>query len=370
MRVGIDLLFIQPGRNRGTETYVHGLLKRLSERPGLDLVLFTNELNHGRFEGIGNSCARLCGISGAGRVRRVAYQQAVIPRLARDAGCDLLFCPGYLAPIWSRVPVVVTVPDTQFLDVPTSVSLGQWASYHAIVPRSVRRARAVITISNFSKRRIVEALKIEATKVFVTALAPKNFNPGGSNRAGERAFTERHGLSRPYFLSVSNRYPHKNIPGLMRSFIKFKEQTRADIDLVFVGSKPGGEEFAVGAGERNDIKFLGYIGDEELEIAYRLSCGFVLASFYEGFGLPVLEAMGQGVPVACSNAASLPEVVGDAALLFDPNSEQSMVGALKKLHTDLEECGRLVTAGRANVARFSWDRCADETHHVFLHCLG
>lgn len=370
MRVGVDLLFIQPGRNRGTETYVHGLLGSLGGRAGLELELFTNEVNHGHFQGIAGSRVRKCAVSGVNRTWRVIYQQLVVPRLAKAAGCELLFCPGYLAPLRSRVPIVVTVPDTQFLDVPTSVAAGQLAAYRAIVPGGSRRAAAVITISEFSKRRIVEALMVNPDRVFVTHLAPKGFAGGGLSEDQERAFVARHGLSRPYFLSVSNRYPHKNIPGLIKSFIAFKEQTGSDIDLVLVGSSLSLAENGIGIEKRSDIRFLGFVSDAELEISYRRAHGFVLASLYEGFGLPVLEAMANGVPVACSNVASLPEVVGAAAVLFDPASTSAISAALQVLHSNRERRELLIREGQKNLTRFSWRQCADQTLAVFRGCAA
>lgn len=365
MRVGVDLLFIQPGRNRGTETYVQGLLTKLGGREDLELVLFTNKLNHRQFAELCGVRIRETAISGANRLHRILYQQAVLPGIARAEGCDLLFCPGYLAPVRGTVPTVVAILDTQYLDVPTSVAVGQKVAYRAIVPLGARKSAAITTISEFSKRRIVEALKIAPEKVSVTHLASKVFFGPVLTGAQEQSFTERHALSRPYFLSVSNRYPHKNISGLIRAFVQFKETTQADVDLVFVGSTLGAEERSLGIGSRNDIRFLGYVSDAELRVAYGRARGFVLASYYEGFGLPVLEAMASGIPVACSEAASLPEVAGGAGLLFDPSSAASIGRALWILYSDRERCDRLVREGYRNVARFSWDRCADETHAVF-----
>lgn len=370
MRVGVDLLFIQPGRNRGTETYVQGLLRGLADREGLEMVLFTSKLNHSQYAEAKGVHSHRCCISGANRLQRIVFQQTVLPGLAKAERCDLLFCPGYLAPVLSSIKTVVAIHDTQFIDVPASIPAGQRLAYRAIVPAGARRAKAVITISSFSKGRIVEALKIKPERVAVTYLAPKSFDGRGLPPVEERSFVEKHRLTRPYFLSVSNQNPHKNISGLIKAFIEFKAATGAEIDLVFAGSNLGLEERKSGIANRDDIRFLGYINDAELGVAYRRSRAFVLASFYEGFGLPVVEAMANGVPVACSNRASLPEVAGNAAILFDPKCSRSIGDALRSLFFDRMRVRQLVEAGYRNLNRFSWDRCATETHAVFLQAAA
>lgn len=370
MRVGVDLLFIQPGRNRGTETYVQGLLRGLGVREGLELVLFTNQLNHSQFSEVRGVRRRRCSISGSNRLQRIVFQQTVLPRLAKAERCDLLFCPGYLAPVFSSIKTVVAIHDTQFIDVPGSIPAGQRLAYRAIVPLGARRAKAIITISSFSKGRIVEALKIKPERVAVTYLAPKSFDERGLSSMEERVFVEKHLLTRPYFLSVSNQNPHKNISGLIKAFVEFKATTGAEIDLVFAGSNLSAAERNSGISSRNDIRFLGYINDAELAVAYRRSRAFVLASFYEGFGLPIVEAMANGVPVACSNRASLPEVAGDAALLFDPGCNKSIGDAFGTLFLDRERVRQLVDAGYQNLNRFSWDKCATETYAVFSQAVG
>jgi glycosyltransferase involved in cell wall biosynthesis len=168
---------------------------------------------------------------------------------------------------------------------------------------------------------------------------------------------------RPVVLSLSAKRPHKNLAGLLRG-LALLDTTERPVAVLPGYPTPHEAELrtlADALGVTDDVRFLGWTSAEELEGLFALSAAFVFPSFYEGFGLPVLEAMARGVPVACSDRASLPEVAGDAALVFDPEQPAEIAGAMRRLLADGALRQRLSQAGRARAATFTWERTADET---------
>lgn len=370
MVVGVNLLFIQPDRNLGTFTYVKNVLNAMAEHEGVRLILFTHDVNHQLVEeSIPGETVR-CPVDGSNLIRRGLYEQTRLTALARRHGCEVLWCPGYLAPIRSSLPVVVTIHDMQYRDIPESVSRLKRGVYHAIVPRAARRARRVIAVSNFSRERILHYTGAAPENVVVTYEASFADPAGRSPDATAYEKLSELDIPEKYLLSVSSGLPHKNIPRLVEGFAKSTQRQSQGVKLVFVGSPPSPEaakaaELAPGA-----VQFLGYLPEDVLTEAYRNAYGFVLASYYEGFGLPVLEAMQFGVPVACSRAASLPEVGGDAAVYFDPFCTDSIADAVDVLVGEQAQArAARIESGYRNLDRFSWEKCASETVNVLREAI-
>jgi glycosyltransferase involved in cell wall biosynthesis len=363
IRVGINLLGIQRGRSGGAENYVRELLEQMQFDSSLDLILFTNRVSHESFARYTRVQRVLCPVKGSRRTSRVMFEQFLLCAVARKHRCDVLFCPGYLSPLYPRLPTVVSVLDMNFRDIPMAFSRSRLWLQEFVIPRAARRADAVITISEFSRRRILQELGLEPSKVHVTHLAARTFEVTSQptvDAAPIQMLPER------FIISVSGSSPpHKNIERLCKAFRRARESFVAPWELVCVGPKPSMFPSLAEPASENGIHLLGYVEEDELAKIYRRAQGFVLPSLYEGFGLPALEAMYAGLPVCCSNAASLPEVVGDAALLFDPLSESSIADALIRFVNDSALRQRLVVAGRSNLDRFSWRKCAEATAEVF-----
>lgn len=366
LNICVDLLFLQPRRNRGTDSYVAELLQELAAIPTVGLVLILNRAIAHQFSGLATSRLYVPAISGRNRVVRVVYQQFMLPRVAQRLGAEVLFCPGYLSPIWSGVPVVVTIHDTQFRDVPNSISWGQRFIYNRVLPKAARTAHRVITVSEFSRNRIHEELRIPLERVSVIHTGPRRSRGELPKGPALQEWRQSRGLTRPYVLSVSSGLAHKNSRGLVAGFRCFQSRCGSSHDLVLAGQSTG-ELARLGVRAGGGVRALGYVPDEELQALYANSAGFVLASTYEGFGMPVLEAMQHGIPVACSDVASLPEIAGNGALLFNPRDPESLGRALEELLLDDARRNSLITAGYANLRRFSWRRCAEATLRILEH---
>jgi glycosyltransferase involved in cell wall biosynthesis len=232
----------------------------------------------------------------------------------------------------------------------------------ALIPLAARRSDRIIAPSNTTRRDLVRLLRLPEEKIDVV---PNGIGlPPVARWATEEELRRRYDLSgRPLLLTVSLKRPNKNLVRLLDALALIPGERRPL--LVLAGHATPYEqelrEHAAHLDVSGDTRFLDWVPSEELEGLYRASTGFVFPSLYEGFGLPVLEAMTRGVPVACSDRGALAEVADDAALLFDPEEPRSIAAAIEKLLADQAERERLITLGRANAARFSWAETARRT---------
>lgn len=360
MNIWMNLLGVQPGRSGGLETYCRALLDPLSKVPGLHLTLLCTPELAENLRPLVDCEVRTPGIPLPNRLARVLYEQTWLSHYARRRGAELLFCPCYLSPMAPALPTVVTIPDTQFRDIPEMMAPGQRAAYRAIIPIAARQAAAIITISSFSRNQILKHLRVAPERVRVTHLASRlsdKIQAWNGSRLPEQ-----------FILCVSGSSPHKNIQRLCRAYAAAQSAFAKPWPLVLVGRVPPELDRQLSAVMSNIIG-LGYVSVAELASLYHRASAFVFPSLYEGFGLPVIDAMGAGLPVACSNAASLPEVAGEAALMFDPQSESAIGTALVRLVNEPELRAQLIEKGHRNANRFSWTECARQTAEIFKSVL-
>lgn len=263
-------------------------------------------------------------------------------RIAAAPKHGIVFSPGYNVPLAGFARYVFTVHDLNHLDMPSSSAKRLY--YRWLMRKACRNAAAVLTVSDFSRRRILEWSGARPESVF---------NVGNGVSGIFRVDGERLALGSPYFLCVGNRKPHKNEVRLVRAFAS------ADIPkeylLAFTGqSDPLLEAAATACGVHGRIRFLGVLNDDVLAKVYRGAVALLFPSLYEGFGLPVLESMASGTPVMTSKAASLPEVCGGAALLVDPLSEGEIAFSIHRLASEGPLRSMLRADGLRRAAEFRW----------------
>ncbi len=281
----------------------------------------------------------------------------------------------YTAPLICPVPIVAVVHDVSYLDHPEFFSKSRALQLKLTVARTVRRAARIVTQSEYSRKSILRVYGVDPELVHVIPLGVDPCFRPMARVAAESGVRASCGINFPYVLTVGDLQPRKNQVGLVRAFAELlKAQPNLPHHLVLVGKDNwhGQEvrEAARRSGVAERIHFTGFVTDEQLRELY---CGcdvFVFPSFYEGFGLPVLEAMACGRAVASSNATSLPEVADSSALLFDPASIPEMVRAMRDLLVDAELRARMERLGVQNAARFSWERAARSTHEVYQMVAG
>jgi glycosyltransferase involved in cell wall biosynthesis len=281
-------------------------------------------------------------------------EQWEVARLAR--GTDLLHCPHYNVPYFYRGRMVVTIHDLTHL-VDRDFVPNRLAYYYAriMLGAAAHHAHQVITVSEFSKRSICQALEVPENKVHVISYGvPRRILQSGPVNM---ALLEKLEVSQPYILFVGLLKPHKNVHALLRAFALLPEQARASHQLVIAGKLdtcyPALRQLSQELRLSDRVVFTGYVTDDELRALYGGAKVFVLPSLNEGYGLPVLEAMAYGVPVIVSNISSLPEVVGDAGILIDPRDDQSIAKALEGLLFDDELRKTLGERGRHRAESFS-----------------
>jgi glycosyltransferase involved in cell wall biosynthesis len=224
----------------------------------------------------------------------------------------------------------------------------------------------VVAISGFAADEIRRAYALPEPRVAVTPLAVIPEPDPGEASDGARTL-ERCGLRTPYLVSFSSSFAHKNIPRLIEAFARAKASRGLPHHLVVIGHRPSR---GIPPTLPPDVHFTGFLLDREVKQVLRRAEMLVFPSTYEGFGLPVLEAMAAGLPVACSRVASLPEVAGDAALFFDPYSVEEIADRIARLATDAALREQLRARGRDNLLRFSWEETARRTLAVYREALS
>ena len=374
MRIGINALYLIPGRVGGSEIYLRRLISALGRIDSEnEYVVFTNRENRGTFELADNFQEHHCPVKALIRPHRIAWEQMVLPYRARQHKLDVLHSPGFVAPLFCPCPSVVTILDLIYLEFPETFPFlaRQWMKF--LVKHSARRARALISLSEHSRDEILWALDLPYWKVTAVYM-------GG----GERSLTvpppeerpkllREHGITSPYILTVAAAHPHKNIARLLEAFYHFSNQ-RQQYQLVIVGVQHNRYSHHLKqVVERLDLSdrviFTGWIPGRVKEAIFAEAAMMVFPSLMEGFGLPVLEGMRSGLPVACSDLPSLAEVAGDAAHLFDPYSVADMSRALEECVTDEKLRERLIDKGKTHAAHFTWDKTARDTLKVYYKAV-
>jgi glycosyltransferase involved in cell wall biosynthesis len=293
---------------------------------------------------------------------RAWHQLAGIAWDARRRGVDLIHGPIGIAPVVpGGPPAVVTVLDVIWIHHPQTLTARSRLAWRTLIPHCARRARRVITISQAAADDLVATLAIDRARIDVTPL--------GFRAPREVAAEPLPVLldERPLVLCVGAKRLHKNQGALIEAVAGLD-----GVQLALVGSTgPYEHELRERAARLGvEVHFIGWVNPGQLEALYARAAVFVLPSLLEGFGLPILEAMGRGVPVACSDASSLPEVAGDAALLFDPRAPKQIAAAITRILREPGLAAQLRVAGLARAAQFSWERTAALTVESYDRALG
>jgi glycosyltransferase involved in cell wall biosynthesis len=310
-------------------------------------------------------------VSAHNRVQWVLGEQALLPRLAARAGVDLVHSLASTAPLRGRFRRVVTVHDLIYARFPEAHAGLRDRGMRVLVPAAARRSDRVIVDSQSTRADLMTLLGIAPGLIDVVPLGL-----GAVRREPPLAEAQtrvRFELGdRRVVLSLSAKRPHKNLRALIGALAEIPSEIRPVLVLPGYPTEHEAQlrERARSLGVEGDVRFLGWIPAAELEGLWAIAEVFAFPSLYEGFGLPVLEAMARGVPVACSSASSLPEVVGDAALLFDPRDESAIASALRRLLDDSKLVERLRVRGRERVREFTWERTARATLDTYARALA
>lgn len=381
-RIGIDARFYGPigkGLGRYTQEVVDNIIRLDREN---EYVIFLrrenfDELKTDRLPHVKKVLAEI-------RWYTLA-EQIMMPWLIYREKLDLVHFPHFNVPILCPTKLVVTIHDLILINFPTkkATTLGPLTyfikniGYRLTIWLALMRSRAIIAVSQFTKDDIVQHFGVKPEKIVVTYEGVADFAQAAGT-ADETADKQspalaKHHINRPYILYVGNAYPHKNLEQLLNVF-KALLAKRPNLQLVLVGKedhfyakiKQQAKDLQLTLpGQSSPVIFTDYVNDQELAELYSHATLYVFASFYEGFGLPPLEAMAKGLAVASSDTTSMPEILGEAAIYFNPRDQDDMQAKISALLDDPELRKELINKGHGQIRKYSWQSCAESTLAVY-----
>ena len=356
LRIGVNALYLIPGGVGGTEIYLRSLLGALAEiDPRNEYFVFTNlETGPELVPAALNFSHVPQSVRAERRPARILWEQLALPLAARRRRLDVLFNPGFTAPLLASCPQVTVFHDMQHKRHPEFFRRFDLPFWRMLLYWSAHRSRRLIAVSEATRDDLLAFYRLSPGKI---AVVPHGVDERMFGIAAVRS-------PEPFVLCVSTLHPHKNIARLLQAFAELRRD-RPDLKLVLAGLKGffsrevEARIAALGLGEA--VRITGWLPREELYELFRTAWAFVYPSTFEGFGMPVAEAMAAGVPTACSDIRPIRDVAGDAALLFDPLDTATMTAALRRLVADVPERARLIAAGSGRARQFSWSRAAAAT---------
>jgi glycosyltransferase involved in cell wall biosynthesis len=377
MRIGLNLLFLLPGKLAGIASYAINLVNALARLDSHnEYYLFVNRetrtfldiaSEHSNFTRVA------CNVNATYRPMRLFWEQLILPFQLRWNRIDLVHSLGYFSPLLLPCKSVTTIPDLNYINARSSFTFANHLLWSFMVPLSAKRSDRVITISESSKNDIISSFHIPTEKVQVVYLSASDSNCLDSP-SEDLVDLSQYGILGNPILSVASSHPHKNLPRLIKAYNCLVESKRIEHQLVLVGhhcSDAKSLQYMIKDLQlEGKVILTGYIPDNHLRVLYSRAVLFVFPSLYEGFGIPILEAMCHGIPTVCSRVASLPEVAGKAALFFDPYDVEDIASKVHRCLQDLTLRQELAHKGFRNIRRFSWKQTAIQTITVYEKVMG
>jgi glycosyltransferase involved in cell wall biosynthesis len=369
--VALNLAFLAPGEIGGMETYARELARALAARRDTEVVLLLNRLVAGEraWRELGE-CHELPA-NPRRRVDWVRADQLLVPRAASRAGAEVIHSLASTGPAAGSLARVTTIHDLAYRVMPGSHSRTRRWALAVLVPLAARRSQRLLADSAAICDELVRDLGIARAKIDVAPLGVRVAEQ--SAVTAEAALRATYALAdRPVVLSVSARRRHKNVPRLLRAVAAIAPERRPVLVMPGYRTQHEGElrELADRLDVAGDVRFLPWVAPADLEGLYRVASCSVFPSLYEGFGLPVIEAMARGVPVACSDRGAVREAAGDAALAFDPEDAEAIRMAVERLLADPALADDLRRRGRERARLYSWDRTAELTRACYERALA
>jgi glycosyltransferase involved in cell wall biosynthesis len=371
MKIAIDA---RKWRDYGIGTYVRNVVRHLAQIDReTTYLLFCNAADESALRDLAENFVPVVDSSAGYGLR----EHVSLPLKLRSLGAELLHSPHYVRPLLCTIPSVVTIHDCIHLLFPQYLPNRMAFRYARFVMGSaIRNSSIVFTVSEASRADILRFYpSTDPAKVHVVPNAIDAellVDPGEAERERVR---ERYQIRGRFVLFAGNVKPHKNLERLIRAFARVRcQEGNEDLRLVLIGDDVSRyaslRRTADEAGVRQEVRFFGFVPHETLAALYRMATVFAFPSLYEGFGLPPLEAMACGTPVVTSRISSLPEVVGDGALLVDPYNEDDIAQGIARVLDDEDLRARLVERGLERAASYSWARSVRQIHAGYLKALG
>jgi len=297
------------------------------------------------------------------RFLRILWEQFVLPIKLLELNADILFSPGFVCPLIKVTRYVTVIHDMTFFSHPQVHTFFKRLYFPFMIRQSVKRSEKIIAVSNNTSREIQKYIQIPERKLSVTHLAASTLSEENST---SNNLSKKYGIDSEFMLFVGMLEPRKNLKLIIKALPEIIDK---NLKLVIVGKKGWMidnlfDDIKAGNLE-NRVIFTGFVPDEELLEFYKTAQMFVYPSLYEGFGIPVLEAMSAGCPVITSNVSSLPEVAGDAAIMINPDDSTELARAINLLNSDENYRNQMIGKGFENIKKFNWEKTAIETLSIF-----
>jgi glycosyltransferase involved in cell wall biosynthesis len=354
LRIGVNALYLIPGEVGGTEIYLRSLLQALAaiDRDNYYVVFTNRETSSGLTPDQANFTVEQQPVRAKFRPARILWEQTGLPLRVAARGLDVLWNPGFTAPLLCGCPQVTVFHDMQHKRHPEHFRWFDLPFWRLLLYGSAHLSTRLIAVSAATRHDLLRYYRLPATVVW-SGVDSRFF---GITRAPQ-----------DYFLAVSTLHPHKNLDGLLRAFAQFRK-TRPEFHLVIAGLRGFQtdelEQLRLSLGLTDAVEFTGWVTREKLYELYAGAIAFLYPTTFEGFGLPLLEALAAGLPAACSRIEPLTTLAGDAALLFVPGNDAAILQSMTTLATDADLRARLSAAGPPRAAQFSWEATARATLQV------
>lgn len=356
IRIGIDGHMIGD-HSGGNETYYQNILQQMRFPPDWDAYLFLKpDADASPFE----EQFKILRFKSSNAIIRNFFE---LPKIAKHFGLGLLHTQ-YFIPFFCPCPVVCTIHDICFEHYKDIFTKSEYIRQKLLIPYAAKKSKAIFTVSEFSKQDIIEKYGINPERITVTYdAADEKFRELNTTELDEIHLRERFGIGdNPFILTVGNLQPRKNLPRLIEAFKKLQRDQsgchQCVYKLVIVGKKAWLYDSILKLSDDENVILTDYVSESDLIRLYNAAELFVYPSFFEGFGLPPLEAMACGTPVAVSKESALPEVVSDAGVYFDPFDVNSIADAISRAISDTELRRKLIVKGFQRIRKFSWEKSA------------
>jgi len=367
IRIGIDARFYGP-KQKGLGRYVQKLVNNLEKAsPDNQYIIFLRKENWNEYQPSNPNFKKVL----ADYPWYGWSEQFLLPFKIRQQEVDCMHFPHFNVPIFYSQPFIITIHDLILKKFPTrrASTLGPiryWLknlAYNLVIKLALKRAKKIIAVSEYTKEDILKYFDVESDKIKVIYEGSSYEGSSEPLEVGPQQRSDLHADTNPYLLYVGNAYPHKNLERLISAFKKISQEEKK-LKLILVGELDYFYKRLQKISPANVI-FTDFVSDQRLFNLYQNASLYIFPSLYEGFGLPPLEAMAHNLPVVSSNSSCLPEILGQAAIYFDPENTDDMINKIKKVLQDKELQKKLISRGQKTIKKYSWQKMAQKTLRVY-----
>lgn len=374
MRIAVNTRLFLKGRLEGIGWFAHETLSRLvRNHPEHEFIFFFDRPYHKDFIFAPNVRPVVLKPQARHPALYYLWTEWAIPYALKKYKADVYFSPDGLGTLRSKVPTCITIHDLAYRHYPQFMDKMHKWHYAHYLPRFAEKAKRIIAVSEYTRQDIVTQYGIAPDKIDVVYNgAHAEYRPLEYDE--KERIREKYTEGEEFFLFTGALHPRKNVINLLKAFVQFKRRQRSRIKLVIVGRMAWQYEEIVKARElmpyKEDVIWTGYLNVEELAGITASAYALVYPSLFEGFGIPILEAMACHVPVIVSNTSSMPEVGGDAALLVDPAQPEDIAAKMMQIYKDEDLRHKMIAAARLQKEKFSWERSAEQIWDSLMKCIG